>query len=117
MARSLRVRGSCIEQVKLAVKRNGYQSQAALAVHLGRAKATVDKFLNGKPVDFYVFEEFCSELGLEWKEMADLEVQNSQPAQEPNHWQQQTNALHSNVYIERPRLKQIVTGRSPNQEF
>ena len=105
MARSLRVRGSCIEQVKLAVKRNGYQSQAALAVHLGRAKATVDKFLNGKPVDFYVFEEFCSELGLEWKEMADLEVQTGQPSREPNHWQQQRNALHSDVYIDRPPVE------------
>lgn len=105
MARSLRVHNGCIEQVKLAVKRNGYPSQAALAIHLGRAKATVDKFLNGKPVDFYVFEEFCSELGLSWKEIADLEVQNSQLSREPNHWQQQTNALHSDVYIDRPSVE------------
>lgn len=104
MARSLRVRGSCIERVKLAVKRNGFPSQAALAIQLGRAKATVDKFLNGKPVDFYVFEELCSELGLDWKEVADLKIQNEPALQESRAWQP-INPPDSDIYIDRPPIE------------
>jgi hypothetical protein len=73
MARSLRIRNECIDQVKLAVKRNGFPSQAAFAIHIGRAKATIDKFLNGKPVDFWVFEEICSNLNLNWQDIANLD--------------------------------------------
>ncbi|MBF2027905.1 MAG: AAA-like domain-containing protein [Oscillatoriales cyanobacterium C42_A2020_001] len=104
MARSLRVRGSCIERVKLAVKRNGFPSQAALAIQLGRAKATVDKFLNGKPVDFYVFEELCSELGLDWKEVADLNIQNEPAWHELGDWQP-INPPGSDIYVDRPPIE------------
>lgn len=101
MARGIKVRNGCIEQVKLAVKRKGYPSQAALAIQLGRAKATVDKFLNGKPVDFYVFEEFCSELGLEWKEVADLDIQTN-PFARQHHQPQPEVTTEADIYIERP---------------
>jgi hypothetical protein len=101
MARSLRVRDDRIEQVKLAVKRMGYPSQASLAIHLRRAKATVDKFLNGKPVDFYVFEEFCNELGLEWKEIADLDIQPN-PFARQRHQPPAVATTESDIYIERP---------------
>jgi transcriptional regulator with XRE-family HTH domain len=104
MARSLRVRNSCIERVKLAVKRRGYPSQAALAIQLGRAKATVDKFLNGKPVDFSMFEELCSELGLDWKEVADLGIQNASPLDKSGEWQQ-VSTPNSDIYIDRPPIE------------
>lgn len=51
MARSLRVRTECIEQVKLAVRRNGFPSHRALSEDAGLSLATVSKFLTSKPVD------------------------------------------------------------------
>lgn len=51
MPRSLRVRQELIQKVKLAVKRNGFPSQRALAFDVGLALATVSNFLTGKPVE------------------------------------------------------------------
>jgi transcriptional regulator with XRE-family HTH domain len=73
MPRSLRVKPDCIEKVKLAIKRNGFHSQRALAEEVGFALATVSKFLTGKPVDFSFFEELSRRLALEWEEIADLD--------------------------------------------
>jgi WD40 repeat protein len=36
------------------------------------ALSTVSNFLNGKPIDRAIFEEICSKLGLDWKEIADF---------------------------------------------
>jgi WD40 repeat protein/transcriptional regulator with XRE-family HTH domain len=73
MPRSLRVRHDCIEKVKLAVRRNSFPSQRALAEDVGLALATVSNFLTGKPVDYTTFEELCQKLALEWREIADLD--------------------------------------------
>lgn len=73
MPRSLRVRQEFIQKVKLAVKRNGFPSQKALAEDVGLALATVSNFLTGKPVDHATFEELCQKLALSWKEIADLD--------------------------------------------
>jgi len=73
MPRSLKVRSCCIDKVKLAVRRNGFPSQRALAEDIGFALATVSNFLTGKPVDYMTFEELCQKLALEWKEVADLD--------------------------------------------
>ncbi len=77
MSRSLRVRQDCLETVKLALRRNGFRSQSFLADDVGYALATVSKFLTGKPVDFTTFDEICRRLGLEWKDVANLNFEVS----------------------------------------
>jgi DNA-binding Xre family transcriptional regulator len=77
MSRSLRVRQDCLEIVKLALRRNGFRSQSFLAEDVGYALATVSKFLTGKPVDFTTFDELCRRLGLEWKDVANLNFEPS----------------------------------------
>ena len=69
--RSLRVRKEYIEQVKLAVRRNGLPSQRALAEATGLSLGTVSKFLAGRPVDRATFVEICSRLNLEPEEIAE----------------------------------------------
>lgn len=75
MSRSLRVQPDCIDQVKLALRRNGFPSQRALAEDVGFALATVSNFLTGKPVDYTTFEELCRKLALDWREIADLDLE------------------------------------------
>ena len=72
MSRSLRVQESYISTVKLALRRNGFSSQRALAEDVGFALATVSNFLTGKPVDFSTFEELCQKLALDWREVSTL---------------------------------------------
>ncbi|MBU7585042.1 MAG: NACHT domain-containing protein [Nostoc sp. TH1S01] len=72
MSRSLKVRPECWENVKLALKRNGYPSQKCLSQDIGLALATISKFLNGKPVDYQIFLEICLKLGLDWQAIAEL---------------------------------------------
>jgi ATP-dependent Clp protease ATP-binding subunit ClpA len=74
MARSLRVRQGCIEQVKLAVRRNGFPSQRALSEDAGLSLATVSNFLTGKPVDHASFVELCQRLVLNCEEVTELDV-------------------------------------------
>ena len=77
MSRSLRVKQDCLETVKLALRRNGFPSQRALAEDAGFALATVSNFLTGKPVDFATFEELCRRLALQWSEIANLNYEVS----------------------------------------
>lgn len=72
MSRSLRVGKQHIEKVKLALKRNSFPSQRALAIDLGLALSTVSRFLTGKPVDYATFVDICEQLGLDWQAIADL---------------------------------------------
>ena len=69
MARSQRVASEYINRVKLALKRNGFPSQQALANRLGLSRSTIKHFLNGTPVDRLNFEEICETLGLDWQEI------------------------------------------------
>ncbi len=73
MSRSLRVQQNCLGTVKLALRRNGFPSQKALAEDVGFALATVSNFLTGKPVDFMTFEELCRRLALNWQDIANLD--------------------------------------------
>lgn len=66
-------------KVQLALQRNGFPSQRALAEEVGLALATVSNFLTGKPVDFTTFEELSRQLGLEWKEIANLDFETTSP--------------------------------------
>jgi hypothetical protein len=74
MSRSLRVGQGCIEQVKLAIRRNGFPSQRALAEDAGLSLATVSNFLTGKPIDRASFVELCHRLALNCEEIAQLDV-------------------------------------------
>lgn len=84
MPRSLRVKQNCLDKVKLALRRNGFPSQRALAEEVGFALATVSNFLRGKPVDYTTFEELCLRLALDWKDIADLEIEVTSPARNNN---------------------------------
>ncbi|MBP0021743.1 MAG: AAA-like domain-containing protein [Cyanobacteria bacterium SBLK] len=85
MPRSLRVKQDCLDQVKLAVRRNGFPSQRSLAEEVGFALTTVSNFLTGKPVDYVTFTEICQKLALEWREIAnmDFEVADFTEATDP----------------------------------
>ena len=81
MARSLRVQQVFLNKVKLALRLNGFPSQRALAEEVGFSLATVSNFLNGKPVDYATFEELCLRLGLDWRDVAALDVEvSAEPA-------------------------------------
>ncbi|WP_071189239.1 helix-turn-helix transcriptional regulator [Trichormus sp. NMC-1] len=81
MSKSLRVSHDCINQVKLAVTRNGYPHQRALAHDTGLSLTTVSNFLTGKPVSYATFEELCRRLNLDWREIAstNIEVTSTPP--------------------------------------
>lgn len=70
MPRSLKIRHDCIDQVNVAVTRNGYPNQRSLAHDAGLALATVSKFLTGKAVNYANFEELCRRLNLDWREIS-----------------------------------------------
>lgn len=72
MSRSLKVDTEYLEKVKLALLRNSFPSQRALALELGLALSTVSRFCTGKPVDYGTFVDICDTLGLEWKDIANL---------------------------------------------
>jgi len=72
MPRSIKVRPGYADTIRIAVKRNGFQTQRALAERAGYSLATVKKFLGGKPVDFATFTELCDTLNLDWETIADL---------------------------------------------
>lgn len=71
MSRSLKVSSKHLETVKLALFRNSFPSQRALALDLGLALSTVSRFCTGKSVDYGTFVDICDKLTLEWKEIAD----------------------------------------------
>ena len=77
MSRSVRVRSECIDKVKSALRRNGYIRQIDLAEHIEKSQSTISNFLNGRPVDYLNFIEICRVLGLEWRDIADLESSDS----------------------------------------
>ncbi|MEH2014926.1 ATP-binding protein [Nostoc sp.] len=79
MARSLRVAPEYIEKVKSVPQRKGYPSQQTLASEMGFSLPTVKSFLTGKPVDYLNFVELSEKLGLDWREIAYKEPENSQP--------------------------------------
>ena len=77
MPRSVRVQQESIEKVKLAVRRNGFHSQRALAEAVGFSLSTVNNFLTGKPVDYATSVEICQMLGLDCLEITKLNAEHS----------------------------------------
>ncbi|MEM9090821.1 MAG: NB-ARC domain-containing protein [Cyanobacteria bacterium P01_F01_bin.53] len=71
--RSLRVSSQSKAKVRSALKRSSFPSQKALAVEINMARATVNKFFTGRPIDFLNFVELCQQLNLDWQEVAALD--------------------------------------------
>ncbi|MDJ0506678.1 MAG: NB-ARC domain-containing protein [Nostocales cyanobacterium LE14-WE12] len=80
MPKSLKVSFDFIETVNMALTRNGYSSQRALARSAGLSLATVSNFLTGKPVSYATFEELCRKLNLDWREITTSAEVISTPA-------------------------------------
>ena len=97
MGRSLRVSPGCIEQVKSAMRRNGFPSQKALAEELRIGLSTVKKFLTGQPVDSSYFLEISERLGLDWIDMAHQDETIPKPIFE------ETSAFITGTPITHPR--------------
>ncbi|MEL7355147.1 MAG: NB-ARC domain-containing protein [Cyanobacteria bacterium J06560_6] len=74
MPRSIKAHPNCFDTLRIAIKRNGFQTQRALSERAGYSLATVKKFLGGKPVDYATFTELCDVLNLDWEEIADLGI-------------------------------------------
>jgi serine/threonine protein kinase len=72
-SRSLKIDPKCINKAKLALTRNRFPSQVALATELGFARSTVNNFFNSRPVERLNFVEICEKLALDWQEIALLE--------------------------------------------
>lgn len=75
-SRGIRVRQEHIYRVKQKVKLSGFARQQDLVDEVQISRDTVNRFLNGKPVSYLNFIELSGALGLDWKEIA--EIENSQ---------------------------------------
>ncbi len=110
MSRSLKVAPQYTQQVKSALKRNGFARQIDLAESLQLSKATVWNFLNGRPVDYLNFYEICQKLGLDLQEIADFDSQGNNNSSSivdedaPLTPQEEAEAEVSN-YVERPPIE------------
>ncbi len=79
MARSYSVHPKYIQEVNLAWKRKSQGREKHLAEELGLSLFLVidNLFLKGEPVNRVNFREICQFLGLNWRELAGLDLQNS----------------------------------------
>jgi transcriptional regulator with XRE-family HTH domain len=103
MTRSLKIRGDCIEHIKLSLRRNGIPNQKSLAIEVGLAVSTVSNFLNGKPVDYASFQAICDCLNLDFRETADW-GEDLAPVES-----RATFPLQFPFYIERPPIEDRCT--------
>ncbi|MFN6566996.1 hypothetical protein [Dendronalium sp. ChiSLP03b] len=62
MSRSLKVRPECLENVRLALKRNGFSSQKSFSEELGLALATFSKFFHWKSCRLFQFSQNLPEI-------------------------------------------------------
>ena len=85
MSRLLSVNPNYIQEVNLAWKRKSKGREQDLANQLGRALhlVIVNLFLKGEPVNYANFIEICQILGLDWQEIAALDVPQSQVTSPP----------------------------------
>lgn len=83
MPRSLKVAPEHVNTVKLALQRNGFPRQQDLAEELELSRDTVNRFLNGKAVDYLNFLEICRKLALDWKDVAGLSDRSDSESSDP----------------------------------
>ncbi|MDM9582473.1 AAA-like domain-containing protein [Nostoc sp. GT001] len=127
MPRGIRVRTECIPLVKQRMIEKGFVRQIDLAERIDRKQSTAYNFLNGKPVDYLNFLEFCNVLDFEVQKIADFEVLADTYTQKPQKMEKINNspsfppsllstceleypegevALDSPFYVERPPIEQ-----------
>jgi predicted NACHT family NTPase len=70
--RSLRASTAGLQQADKAFRIKGW-TQEYLAGTVGKTRQTIINFFARRPVDQQVFQAICTELGLEWGEIAELE--------------------------------------------
>jgi hypothetical protein len=85
MPRSLSVNPNYIQEVNLVWKRKSKGREQDLANQLGRALhlVIVNLFLKGEPVNYANLIEICQILGLDWREIAALDVSQSEVTSSP----------------------------------
>ncbi|MEM8637237.1 MAG: NB-ARC domain-containing protein [Cyanobacteria bacterium P01_G01_bin.54] len=74
MSRSIQIHPNHIEKIKEAVKAAGFKKQQALADEVGVTRQTVNKFLNGKPIDVSNFDDICKCLDIKPEIVSDLSI-------------------------------------------
>ncbi|WP_445632753.1 NACHT domain-containing protein [Nostoc sp. DSM 114161] len=82
MTRSLKASKTGLEKAKRAFGIKGW-TQDYLAGTVGRRRQTIISFFARRPVDKTVFQAICTELGLEWGEIAELEVGEEEAVKTP----------------------------------
>ncbi len=80
MTRSLRASKTGLEKAERAFKTKGW-TQEYLAGVVKCSRPTIINFFARRPVDKGIFQAICNELGLEWGEIAELEVGEEQAVQ------------------------------------
>jgi predicted NACHT family NTPase len=73
MTRSLRTSKTGLEKAELAFRTKGW-TQEYLAGVVGHSRQTIINFFAKRPIDKSIFQAICTELGLEWGEIAELEA-------------------------------------------
>ncbi|WP_293046623.1 AAA-like domain-containing protein [Moorena sp. SIO1F2] len=112
MPRSLRVRPEYIDQVKLAVQRNGFPRQKDLADELLISLSTVNNYLNGKAVDNLNFKEISEKLGQDWNAIAFFDENTGNDTSAHGTVNSEVVITHcpeedsSLIYVQRPPIEQ-----------
>ncbi|MEW6493482.1 MAG: tetratricopeptide repeat protein [Cyanobacteriota bacterium] len=108
----------------MALKRNGYPSQKALAEDLGISLSTVKNFLNGKAVDYSYFLETSQKLGFDWKTLAYFGEQGNPehsvanpPQEQPSATEQTASSISCSVYDEETWVGREKLIRQLNQKL
>lgn len=126
MPRSIKACASQLQTLKLAIQRNGYRSQRALAEEVGLSLATVTKFLAGKPVDFCSFDLLSKALGFDFKEISAFEGEDQMAGLSgsgsgdvhryvgSSPWPSGPVPIDSGSYIERPQMKDLIDAQLQN---
>ena len=79
MSRSLCVKPEWVSLVKAALRNNSYPSQTALAGTLGLSRDVINRFFNGKPVDYINAVEICHALNLDLGEITGYGEPRAEP--------------------------------------
>jgi predicted NACHT family NTPase len=102
MARSLRVSREGIAEAKKAFKLKGW-TQEYLAGSVGCTRQVVGNFFARRSVASHFFTEICAELGLEWREITELEPGESE--------QDKSFDIDALVQEVREKIKASIQGR------
>lgn len=102
-----------IAKAEQALTRNSL-NKSALARELGLTRQPVSKFFNGKPIERLNFEEICRMLGLEWQEIVDITVNESElvvqqttTSEDPNFVGREDAIAHLNTLVTSRKAKII----------